>query len=54
MGCIGTCRYVALNHDRFWGGILRTLAQFAFYAGVGTRTTMGFGQTVVWDDGERL
>ena len=44
-GFLGTCSYAFLSHDRYWLGLIHLLAAFAFYAGVGTRTTMGLGQT---------
>ena len=44
VGFIGPVRYAALNHDRYWLSVLQTLADFAFYAGVGYQTTTGMGQ----------
>lgn len=44
-GFRGTCRYALLRADRYWIGIVQTLAAYAFYAGVGLHTTMGMGQT---------
>ncbi len=44
-GFLGTCTYV-LN-DPFFAPYLTTLAAFAPYAGVGSKTTMGMGQALV-------
>jgi len=44
VGFVGPVRYAALNHDRYWLSVLQTLADFAFYAGVGYQTTTGMGQ----------
>lgn len=44
VGCVGDCHYVALNRDRYWLGLVNLLADFALYAGVGYKTTMGLGQ----------
>jgi len=46
-GFVGTCGYSFLVHDRYWLGLIHLLAAFAFYAGVGARTTMGLGQVRV-------
>jgi len=46
-GFVGTCSYAFLVHDRYWLGLIHLLAAFAFYAGVGARTTMGLGQARV-------
>lgn len=43
-GFTGTCGYAFLNRDRYWMGLIHLLAAFAFYAGVGARTTWGLGQ----------
>lgn len=45
VGFVGSCTYAALRPDTYWLGVVRLLAAFAFYAGVGYKTTMGFGQT---------
>ncbi len=44
-GFLGVCGYAFRNRDRYWLGLIHTLAAFALYAGVGARTTMGLGQT---------
>lgn len=44
MGFVGQVRYAALNRDRYWLSVLQTLADFAFYAGVGYQTTTSMGQ----------
>lgn len=45
IGFVGRCRYVALNKDRYWLGLMQLLTDYAFYAGVGYQTTRGMGQT---------
>ena len=45
-GCKGSCVYYIQSSDKYWIGTVRTLASFAFYAGIGTRTTLGMGQAV--------
>lgn len=44
-GFVGTCAYTFRVRDGYWMGLVRLLGAFALYAGVGTRTTMGLGQT---------
>ncbi|MBX3015615.1 MAG: CRISPR system precrRNA processing endoribonuclease RAMP protein Cas6 [Caldilineaceae bacterium] len=34
----------ALGGDRYWLATLNMLADFAFYSGVGVKTTIGMGQ----------
>jgi CRISPR-associated endoribonuclease Cas6 len=53
VGCVGLCRYVIRNADRYWGGVMRTLGAFAFFAGVGAHTTIGLGQAALWDEEAR-
>jgi len=43
-GFQGFARFVFLRGDRYWRGLISTLAAYSFYAGVGTSTTMGCGQ----------
>ncbi len=43
VGFTGSCEYVFLNKDNFWMRAANLLAGFAFYSGVGYRTTMGMG-----------
>lgn len=43
-GFTGFARYISLQHDRYWLGVLHTLAAFAFYSGIGAHTTVGLGQ----------
>ncbi|MBN1429323.1 MAG: CRISPR system precrRNA processing endoribonuclease RAMP protein Cas6 [Anaerolineae bacterium] len=50
VGCVGQCRYYILSADRYWIGIARTLAAYAFWAGVGARTGIGMGQAALWDE----
>jgi len=45
VGFVGSCTYAALRHEPYWLRVIRLLAAFAFYGGVGYKTTMGFGQT---------
>jgi CRISPR-associated endoribonuclease Cas6 len=54
VGCVGVCRYVIRNADRYWGGVMRTLGAFAFFAGVGAHTTIGLGQAALWDEDARI
>jgi len=44
IGCVGWCRYVATNRDRYWLGVFQMLTDFAFFAGVGYQTAVGMGQ----------
>jgi len=44
IGFVGRCRYTALNRDKYWLGVIQLLTDYAFYAGVGYRTTAGMGQ----------
>jgi CRISPR-associated endoribonuclease Cas6 len=46
-GFVGICGYAFRNRDRYWLGLVHTLAAFALYAGVGARTSMGLGQARV-------
>lgn len=43
-GFVGTCSYAIQVRDKYWMGLIHLLAAFAFYAGLGRRTTMGLGQ----------
>jgi len=43
-GFQGQCHFSILRGDRYWQGVIHTLAKYAFYAGVGAHTTMGLGQ----------
>lgn len=45
VGFTGSCSYVAVRSDSYWLRVVDLLAAFAFYSGVGYKTTMGFGQT---------
>jgi len=45
-GFVGEAAFSTLNADRYWGRVLELLAAFAFYAGVGAKTTMGMGQAM--------
>jgi len=42
----GWCEYASFERESEWNAALKMLAQFAFFAGVGYKTTMGFGQTL--------
>lgn len=44
IGMVGTVTYTLLRDEAGMARRLRTLAEFAFYAGVGYRTAMGMGQ----------
>jgi len=44
VGAVGKVQFSALNSDRYWLGMLSTLAGFAQFAGVGAGTTQGLGQ----------
>lgn len=43
-GFTGRVTFHTVNYDRYWMGMMAMLAQYAFYAGVGAKTTMGMGQ----------
>jgi CRISPR-associated endoribonuclease Cas6 len=43
-GFVGTCHYL-LPTDHQFTPFLANLAAFAYYAGIGYKTTMGMGQT---------
>ena len=45
-GFMGWCRFRALEGTPTQWQALNALARFAFYAGTGHKTTMGFGQTL--------
>ena len=45
VGFVGSCRFLALRRDPRWLRVVQLLADFAFYAGTGHRTTVGLGQT---------
>ncbi len=44
VGAAGQISYVTLHYDRYWMGVLASLAGFACYSGVGGGTAMGLGQ----------
>lgn len=44
VGATGKAQFTALSGDGYWLGILHTLAAFAFFSGVGSGVTQGFGQ----------
>lgn len=44
IGFVGSCRYSAMNRDRYWLSVIHLLSDYAFYAGVGYQTTSGMGQ----------
>jgi CRISPR-associated endoribonuclease Cas6 len=43
-GFVGNVTYAFRVRDRYWMGLIKLLAAFALYAGVGQRVTMGLGQ----------
>ena len=44
IGAIGSVAYRALRRDSYWLRVIHALADFAFYSGIGRKTTMGMGQ----------
>jgi CRISPR-associated endoribonuclease Cas6 len=50
IGCVGKITYTSLNYDRYWMSLIQTLADYAFYAGVGVSTAQGLGQCRRIDD----
>lgn len=44
IGAVGRIAYTAVNYDRYWLGILHTLAAFAPFSGVGQGSAVGMGQ----------
>lgn len=44
VGFTGQCQYTALVWDAYWLRAISLLAAYAFYSGVGLRTTVGMGQ----------
>ena len=44
IGSVGRATYTALGGDRYWLATMQMLADFAFYSGVGVKTTAGMGQ----------
>ncbi len=45
MGAVGWVEYIALNPDRYWLSLVALLSEYALYAGAGSGTPMGLGQT---------
>lgn len=45
IGFTGYARYFTRRWDRYWVGVLHTLAAYAFYSGMGVNTTLGMGRT---------
>jgi CRISPR-associated endoribonuclease Cas6 len=43
-GTVGYYRYQIFQGDAYWRGLMHALAAYSFYAGVGIRTSMGFGR----------
>ena len=43
-GSVGRVTFYSWNYDRYWMSMIDMLAQYASFAGVGTKTTMGLGQ----------
>ena len=44
VGFVGQCQYTALVWDAYWLRAIALLAAYAFYSGVGIRTTVGMGR----------
>jgi CRISPR-associated endoribonuclease Cas6 len=53
IGCVGEVTYTAVSYDRYWMGILHTLAAYSFFSGVGAATSLGLGQAVKVESEER-
>ena len=49
-GFVGQTKFRISHNDYYWRRIIETLANYSFYAGIGARTTMGFGQCRTIDD----
>ncbi len=49
IGAVGQVTYTSAPYDRYWMSLIRTLAGFALYAGVGASTPMGLGQVRLID-----
>lgn len=45
VGAVGEVVYTAVTYDRYWMGVLRALAAYAQFSGVGAGTSFGFGQS---------
>ena len=45
----GWCEYTSFAKDSEWTQALHLLSQFAFFSGVGYKTTQGFGQVIALD-----
>lgn len=45
IGAVGTVTFRSIHPDPYWLRVVAALADFAFFAGVGAKTTMGLGQT---------
>ncbi len=52
VGAVGRVQFTALNADRYWLGVLRTLAAFAQFAGAGAGVAQGMGQTRLLPESE--
>ena len=46
VGFRGWCEYVSFSSDEEWNYLLDLLARFAFFSGIGYKTTWGFGQAL--------
>lgn len=44
VGAQGQVSFTSFNYDRYWMGVLHTLAAFSLYAGVGAGAAQGMGQ----------
>lgn len=44
IGSVGRVTYTALAQERYWLAAMQTVADFAFYSGVGVQTSTGMGQ----------
>ncbi len=50
LGMTGIVTFKAHNYDRYWFSLVHTLARYAFFAGVGAKTSMGLGQCKVVEE----
>lgn len=53
IGFTGRCTWRILEKDPYWARMLYHLASFAFYCGTGHHTTIGLGQTRIYEKLDR-
>jgi len=44
IGMVGSATFRTRNYDRYWMSLIHALSRFAFFSGVGAKTSMGMGQ----------